>query len=156
MVDNIEAKVYERLRAGESIESIANSFTSAMNKANARYKEELKVEADKQIQVNRLLDLLNNMRDYVCDYAPVDVSDLLTDEPITRDVAEQFIDVFDSVIEQVASQMKSFAASVAKSTAACTAQTNAASAARKLEPSLRNDNLTPEERIEIWLRRNNL
>ena len=148
MVDNIEAKVYERLRAGESIESIANSFTSAMNKANARYKEELKVEADRQIQVNRLLDLLNNMRDYVCDYAPVDVSDLLTDEPITRDVAEQFIDVFDSVIEQVASQMKGFAASVAKSTAT--------PAARKLEPSPRNDNLTPEERIEIWLRRNNL
>ena len=156
MVDNIEAKVYERLRAGESIESIANSFTSAMNKANARYKEELKVEADKQIQVNRLLDLLNNMRDYVCDYAPVDVSDLLTDEPITRDVAEQFIDVFDSVIEQVASQMKSFAASVAKSTAACAAQTHAAPAARKIEPSPRNDNFTSEERIADWLLRNNL
>lgn len=153
MVDNIEAKVYERLRAGESVESIANSFSSAINKANARYKEELKVEADKQIQVNRLLDLLNNMRDYVCDYAPVDVSDLLTDEPITRDVAEQFIDVFDSVIEQVASQMKGFAASVAKSTAA---HTPPAPAARKIEPSSRNDNLTPEERIEIWLRRNNL
>ena len=41
MVDNLEAKVYERLRAGESIESIANSFTQAMNKANTRYKEEL-------------------------------------------------------------------------------------------------------------------
>ena len=153
MVDNIEAKVYERLRAGESVESIANSFSSAINKANARYKEELKVEADRQIQVNRLLDLLNNMRDYVCDYAPCDVSDILTDEPITRDVAEQFIDVFDSVIEQVASQMKGFAASVAKSTAA---HTPPAPAARKLEPSPRNDNLTPEERIEIWLRRNNL
>ena len=153
MVDNIEAKVYERLRAGESIESIANSFTSAMNKANARYKEELKVEADKQIQVNRLLDLLNNMRDYVCDYAPVDVSDLLTDEPITRDVAEQFIDVFDSVIEQVASQMKSFAASVAPTPEEIT---RSATFRAKLEPSPRNDNLTPEERIEIWLRRNNL
>lgn len=153
MVDNIEAKVYERLRAGESVESIANSFSSAINKANARYKEELKVEADKQIQVNRLLDLLNNMRDYVCDYAPCDVSDLLDDEPITRDVAEQFIDVFDSVIEQVASQMKSFAASVAQTNAA---SIPAAPAARKLEHSPRNDNLTPEERIEIWLRRNNL
>ena len=153
MVDNIEAKVYERLRAGESIESIANSFTSAMNKANARYKEELKVEADRQIQVNRLLDLLNNMRDYVCDYAPVDVSDLLTDEPITRDVAEQFIDVFDSVIEQVASQMKSFAASVAPTSEEIT---RSATFRAKLEPSPHNDNLTPEERIEIWLRRNNL
>ena len=150
MVDNIEAKVYERLRAGESVESIANLFSSAINKANARYKEELKVEADKQIQVNRLLDLLNNMRDYVCDYAPVDVSDLLTDEPITRDVAEQFIDVFDSVIEQVASQMKDFSAAVSA------AKSTAAPAARKIEPSPRNDNLTPEERIEIWLRRNNL
>ena len=150
MVDNIETKVYERLRAGESVESIANSFSSAINKANARYKEELKVEADKQIQVNRLLDLLNNMRDYVCDYAPVDVSDLLTDEPITRDVAEQFIDVFDSVIEQVAFQMKNFSA------AASAVKTTAAPAARKIEPSPRNDNLTPEERIEIWLRRNNL
>lgn len=146
MVDNIEAKVYERLRAGESVESIANSFSSAINKANARYKEELKVEVDKQIQVNRLIDLLNNMRDYVCDYAPVDVSDLLTDEPITRDVAEQFIDVFDSVIEQVASQMKDF------STAALTPPASA----RKIEPSLCNDNLTSEERIANWLRRNNL
>ena len=153
MIDNIEAKVYERLRAGESIESIANSFTSAMNKANARYKEELKVEADKQIQVNRLLDLLNNMRDYVCDYAPVDVSDLLTDEPITRDVAEQFIDVFDSVIEQVASQMKSFSASIASATPA---PTSATIAREKTIIKPRNDNLTPEERIEIWLRRNNL
>ena len=151
MVDNIEAKVYERLRAGESIESIANSFTSAMNKANARYKEELKVEADRQIQVNRLLDLLNNMRDYVCDYAPVDVSDLLTDEPITRDVAEQFIDVFDSVIEQVAFQMKNFTAA-----AASAATTSATIAREKSVIKPHNDNLTPEERIEIWLRRNNL
>ena len=154
MVDNIEAKVYERLRAGESIESIANSFTSAMNKANARYKEELKVEADKQIQVNRLLDLLNNMRDYVCDYAPVDVSDLLTDEPITRDVAEQFIDVFDSVIEQVAFQMGAAAAAPAKSTPRKIERSATFSA--KLEPSPRNDNLTPEERIADWLLRNNL
>ena len=154
MVDNIEAKVYERLRAGESIESIANSFTSAMNKANARYKEELKVEADKQIQVNRLLDLLNNMRDYVCDYAPVDVSDLLTDEPITRDVAEQFIDVFDSVIEQVAFQMGAAAAAPAKSTPEKI--TRSATFRAKIEPSLRNDNLTPEERIADWLLRNNL
>ena len=151
MIDNIEAKVYERLRAGESIESIANSFTSAMNKANARYKEELKVEADKQIQVNRLLDLLNNMRDYVCDYAPVDVSDLLTDEPITRDVAEQFIDVFDSVIEQVASQMCAAAAAPNPRKIERSATFSA-----KFEPSPRNDNLTPEERIENWLRRNNL
>ena len=151
MVDNIEAKVYERLRAGESIESIANSFTSAMNKANARYKEELKVEADKQIQVNRLLDLLNNMRDYVCDYAPVDVSDLLTDEPITRDVAEQFIDVFDSVIEQVASQMSAAAAAPSPRKVERSATFSA-----KLEPSPRNDNLTPEERIADWLLRNNL
>ena len=156
MVDNIEAKVYERLRAGESVESIANSFSSAINKANARYKEELKVEADKQIQVNRLLDLLNNMRDYICDYSPVDVSEFIGNEPITREVAEESITIFDSVIEQVASQMKDFAASVAKSTAACAAQTTAAPAARKLEHSPRNDNLTPEERIEIWLRRNNL
>ena len=154
MVDNIEAKVYERLRAGESIESIANSFTSAMNKANARYKEELKVEADRQIQVNRLLDLLNNMRDYVCDYAPVDVSDLLTDEPITRDVAEQFIDVFDSVIEQVASQLGAAAAAPAKSTPRKIERSATFNA--KLEPSLRNDNLTPEERIADWLLRNNL
>lgn len=152
MVDNIEAKVYERLRAGESIESIANSFTSAMNKANARYKEELKVEADKQIQVNRLLDLLNNMRDYVCDYAPVDVSDLLTDEPITRDVAEQFIDVFDSVIEQVASQMGAVAAAPTPPEKIARSATFRA----KIEPSLRNDNLTPEERIADWLLRNNL
>ena len=151
MVDNIEAKVYERLRAGESIESIANSFTSAMNKANARYKEELKVEADKQIQVNRLLDLLNNMRDYVCDYAPVDVSDLLTDEPITRDVAEQFIDVFDSVIEQVASQMCAAAAAPSPRKIE-----RSATFSTKLEPSSRNDNLTPEERIADWLLRNNL
>ena len=151
MVDNIEAKVYERLRAGASIESIANSFTSAMNKANALYKEELKVEADKQIQVNRLLDLLNNMRDYVCDYAPVDVSDLLTDEPITRDVAEQFIDVFDSVIEQVASQMCAAAAAPSPRKIERSATFSA-----KLEPSPRNDNLTPEERIENWLLRNNL
>ena len=151
MIDNIEAKVYERLRAGESIESIANSFTSAMNKANARYKEELKVETDRQIQVNRLLDLLNNMRDYVCDYAPVDVSDLLIDEPITRDVAEQFIDIFDSVIEQVASQMCAAAAppSPRKIERSATFST-------KLEPSPRNDNLTPEERIADWLLRNNL
>ena len=151
MVDNIEAKVYERLRAGESIESIANSFTSAINKANARYKEELKVEADRQIQVNRLLDLLNNMRDYVCDYAPVDVSDLLTDEPITRDVAEQFIDVFDSVIEQVASQMCAAAAAPSPRKIERSATFSA-----KLEPSSRNDNLTPEERIADWLLRNNL
>ena len=151
MIDNIEAKVYERLRAGESIESIANSFTSAMNKANARYKEELKVEADRQIQVNRLLDLLNNMRDYVCDYAPVDVSDLLTDEPITRDVAEQFIDVFDSVIEQVASQMCAAAAAPSPRKVERSATFSA-----KLEPSPRNDNLTPEERIADWLLRNNL
>ena len=151
MIDNIEAKVYERLRAGESIESIANSFTSAMNKANARYKEELKVEADRQIQVNRLHDLLNNMRDYVCDYAPVDVSDLLTDEPITRDVAEQFIDVFDSVIEQVASQMCAAAAAPSPRKVERSATFSA-----KLEPSPRNDNLTPEERIADWLLRNNL
>ena len=151
MVDNIEAKVYERLRAGESIESIANSFTSAMNKANARYKEELKVEADKQIQVNRLLDLLNNMRDYVCDYAPVDVSDLLTDEPITRDVAEQFIDVFDSVIEQVSSQMCAAAAAPSPRKIE-----RSATFSTKFEPSPRNDNLTPEERIADWLLRNNL
>ena len=151
MVDNIEAKVYERLRAGESTESIANSFTSAMNKANARYKEELKVEADRQIQVNRLLDLLNNMRDYVCDYAPVDVSDLLTDEPITRDVAEQFIDVFDSVIEQVASQLGAAAAAHNPRKIERSATFSA-----KLEPSPRNDNLTPEERIADWLLRNNL
>ena len=151
MVDNIEAKVYERLRAGESIESIANSFTSAMNKANARYKEELKVEADRQIQVNRLLDLLNNVQDYVCDYAPGDVSDLLTDEPITRDVAEQFIDVFDSVIEQVASQMCAAAAAPSPRKIERSATFSA-----KLEPSSRNDNLTPEERIADWLLRNNL
>lgn len=151
MVDNIEAKVYERLRAGESVESIANSFSSAINKANARYKEELKVEADKQIQVNRLLDLLNNMRDYVCDYAPCDVSDLLDDEPITRDVAEQFIDVFDSVIEQVASQMKNFSATLASATPAPTAYAQV-----KTEHPAHRDTLTPEERIEIWLRRNNL
>ena len=151
MIDNIEAKVYERLRAGESIESIANSFTSAMNKANARYKEELKVETDRQIQVNRLLDLLNNMRDYVCDYAPVDVSDLLTDEPITRDVAEQFIDVFDSVIEQVASQLGAAAAAPSPRKIERSATFSA-----KIEPSLRNDNLTPEERIADWLLRNNL
>ena len=151
MVDNIEAKVYERLRAGESIESIANSFTSAMNKANARYKEELKVEADKQIQVNRLLDLLNNMRDYVCDYAPCDVSDLLDDEPITRDVAEQFIDVFDSVIEQVASQLGAAAAAPSPRKIERSATFSA-----KLESSPRNDNLTPEERIADWLLRNNL
>ena len=151
MVDNIEAKVYERLRAGESVESIANSFSSAINKANARYKEELKVEADKQIQVNRLLDLLNNMRDYVCDYAPVDVSDLLTDEPITRDVAEQFIDVFDSVIEQVASQLGAAAAAPSPRKIERSATFSA-----KIEPSLRNDNLTPEERIADWLLRNNL
>ena len=151
MVDNIEAKVYERLRAGESIESIANSFTSAMNKANARYKEELKIEADKQIQVNRLLDLLNNMRDYVCDYAPCDVSDLLDDEPITRDVAEQFIDVFDSVIEQVASQMCAAAAAPSPRKIERSATFSA-----KLESSPRNDNLTPEERIADWLLRNNL
>ena len=151
MVDNIEAKIYERLRAGESIESIANSFTSAMNKANARYKEELKIEADRQIQVNRLHDLLNNMRDYVCDYAPVDVSDLLTDEPITRDVAEQFIDVFDSVIEQVASQMCAAAAAPSPRKVERSATFSA-----KLEPSPRNDNLTPEERIADWLLRNNL
>ena len=151
MVDNIESKVYERLRAGESIESIANSFTSAMNKANARYKEELKIEADKQIQVNRLLDLLNNMRDYVCDYAPCDVSDLLDDEPITRDVAEQFIDVFDSVIEQVASQMCAAAAAPSPRKIERSATFSA-----KLESSPRNDNLTPEERIADWLLRNNL
>ena len=151
MVDNIEAKVYERLRAGESIESIANSFTSAINKANARYKEELKVEADRQIQVNRLLDLLNNVQDYVCDYAPGDVSDLLTDEPITRDVAEQFIDVFDSVIEQVASQMCAAAAAPSPRKIERSATFSA-----KLEPSSRNDNLTPEERIADWLLRNNL
>ena len=151
MVDNIEAKVYERLRAGESVESIANSFSSAINKANARYKEELKVEADKQIQVNRLLDLLNNMRDYVCDYAPVDVSDLLTDEPITRDVAEQFIDVFDSVIEQVASQLGAAVAAPSPRKIERSATFSA-----KLEPSPRNDNLTSEERIANWLRRNNL
>ena len=151
MVDNIEAKVYERLRAGESVESIANSFSSAINKANARYKEELKVEADKQIQVNRLLDLLNNMRDYVCDYAPVDVSDLLTDEPITRDVAEQFIDVFDSVIEQVASQLGAAAAPPSPRKVERSATFSA-----KLEPSPRNNNLTPEERIADWLLRNNL
>lgn len=153
MVDNIEAKVYERLRAGESIESIANSFTSAMNKANVRYKEELKVEADRQIQVNRLLDLLNNMRDYVCDYAPVDVSDLLTDEPITRDVAEQFIDVFDSVIEQVASQMREFTTTLANATHS---PTSAAIAREKSIIKPRKTTLTPEERIEDWLRRNNL
>ena len=151
MVDNIETKVYERLRAGESIESIANSFTAAMNKANARYKEELKVEADKQIQVNRLLDLLNNMRDYVCDYAPCDVSDLLDDEPITRDVAEQFIDVFDSVIEQVASQMCAAAAAPSPRKIE-----RSATFSTKLEPSIRNNNLTPEERIENWLLKNNL
>ena len=151
MVDNIEAKVYERLRAGESVESIANSFTSAMNKANARYKEELKVETDRQIQVNRLLDLLNNMRDYVCDYAPVDVSDLLTDEPITRDVAEQFIDVFDSVIEQVSSQMCAAAAAPSPRKIE-----RSATFSTKFEPSPRNDNLTPEERIADWLLRNNL
>ena len=151
MADNIEAKVYERLRAGESIESIANSFTSAMNKANARYKEELKVEADRQIQVNRLLDLLNNMRDYVCDYAPVDVSDLLTDEPITRDVAEQFIDVFDSVIEQVAFQLGAAAAAPSPRKIE-----RSATFSTKIEPSLRKDNLTPEERIADWLLRNNL
>lgn len=153
MVDNIEAKVYERLRAGESIESIANSFTAAMNKANARYKEELKVEADKQIQVNRLLDLLNNMRDYVCDYAPCDVSDLLDDEPITRDVAEQFIDVFNSVIEQVASQMKDFTATL---TSATPTPTSAVIAREKSIIKPRKTTLTPEERIEDWLRRNNL
>lgn len=152
MVDNIEAKVYERLRAGESVESIANSFSSAINKANARYKEELKVEADRQIQVNRLLDLLNNMRDYVCDYAPCDVSDLLTDEPITRDVAEQFIDVFDSVIEQVASQMGAAAAAPTPPEKIARSTTFHA----KIEPSLRNDTLTSEERIANWLRRNNL
>lgn len=152
MVDNIEAKVYERLRAGESVESIANSFSSAINKANARYKEELKVEADRQIQVNRLLDLLNNMRDYVCDYAPVDVSDILTNEPITRDVAEQFIDVFDSVIEQVASQLGAAAAAPTPSEKIARSATFRA----KIEPSPRNDNLTPEERIADWLLRNNL
>ena len=151
MVDNIEAKVYERLRAGESIESIANSFTSAINKANARYKEELKVEADKQIQVNRLLDLLNNMRDYVCDYAPCDVSDLLDDKPITRDVAEQFIDVFDSVIEQVASQMGAAAAAPSPRKIERSATFSA-----KIKPSPHNDNLTSEERIADWLLRNNL
>lgn len=156
MVDNIESKVYERLRAGESVESIANSFSSAINKANARYKEELKVEADKQIQVNRLLDLLNNMRDYVCDYAPVDVSDLLTDEPITRDVAEQFIDVFDSVIEQVASQMKDFAISIKDTGAGATVPTSATIAKEKSVIKSRRDTLTSEERIANWLRRNNL
>ena len=158
MVDNIEAKVYERLRAGESIESIANSFTSAMNKANARYNEELKVEADKQIQVNRLLDLLNSLRDYISDYSPVDVSEFIGNEPITREVAEESINIFDSVIEQVASQMKDFTAAIADTTPAAPPEKISRSATfhAKLEPSIRNNNLTPEERIENWLRRNNL
>ena len=151
MVDNIEAKVYERLRAGESIESIANSFTSAMNKANARYKEELKVEADKQIQINRVIDLLNSLRDYISDYSPVDVSDIIDNEPITREVAEEFIDVFNSVIEQVVSQMGAAAAAPSPRKIERSATFSA-----KLEPSSRNDNFTPEERIANWLRRNNL
>ena len=157
MVDNIETRVYERLRAGESVESIANSFSSAINKANARYKEELKAEADKQIQINRLIDLLNSLRDYITDYSPVDVSDIIDNEPITREVAEESINVFDSVIEQVASQMKDFSVTVASATPTPSEKiARSATFRAKIEPSLRNDNLTSEERIANWLRRNNL
>ena len=150
MVDNLEAKVYERLRAGESIESIANSFTQAMNKANTRYKEERKAEADRQIQVNRLLDLLNSLRDYIYDYSPVDVSDLLEDEPVTREVAEEGIDVLNSVIEQIATQMRNFACSIKNTDVeVCTAE-------EPTVPGPHKSASTPEERIANWLRRNNL
>lgn len=150
MVDNLEAKVYERLRAGESIESIANSFTQAMNKANTRYKEERKAEADRQIQVNRLLDLLNSLRDYIYDYSPVDVSDLLEDEPVTREVAEECIDVLNSVIEQIATQMRNFTFSI-KNT-----DVEARTAQETTIPGPHKSTSSPEERIANWLRRNNL
>ena len=156
MVDNIETRVYERLRAGESVESIANSFSSAINKANARYKEELKAEADKQIQINRLIDLLNSLRDYISDYSPVDVSEFIGNEPITREVAEESINIFDSVIEQVASQLKDFAISIKDAGTGATAPTSATIAKEKSIIKSRRDTLTPEERISEWLRKNNL
>lgn len=96
--------IYERLKAGESMDDIAAEFTALLNSAQERYKQDQEAEAKAEKRAQRRVELAGNVLTALNAYMNEIHSDIGFDTDAMT--AEEMADVLDKGIEDVKVAMK--------------------------------------------------